>query len=249
MRNLSPANRLSFAVASRLALRRISIPSRRGFVSFTFDDIPRSAWTNGGRILDRYGLHATFYLSGDLCGKTFEGREQYRPEDVRDLVAAGHEVGSHLYHHLSTLRLGPQAVRNEIRMNDDFLQKVVGPDFRAESFAYPYGEISMAAKWLCSRRFQSARSVMDGLNGPGADGDQLRILPIDNIFAVRTDWDNIFETVARDGAWAIVLAHGVDDTDHAFSCPPPRLETAIQRAVAAGLEILPVASVLRQQRA
>ncbi len=244
MRKPSLTGRLSFALAARLRLRQIPARAGRGVLSITFDDIPRSAWTNGGRILDQHGLHATYYLSGDLCGKIFEGREQYRREDVADIVAAGHEVGSHLFHHVSTLGLSPGQMRHEIARNDDFLQEVIGPNFLPQSFAYPYGEISISAKWLCNRRFASSRSVMGGLNGVGADRDQLRILPIDNVFASTADWAGIMDTVAREGAWAIALAHGVDDSGHAFSCPPDRLETLIQQALAAGLDIHPVGEVM-----
>ncbi len=248
MRKPSLTGRLSFAVAARLRLRQIPPRAGRGVLSITFDDIPRSAWINGGRILRQHGLRATYYLSGDLCGTVFEGREQYRREDVPEIVAAGHEIGSHLFHHVSTLGLSPGKMRQEITRNDDFLQEVIGPDFLPQSFAYPYGEISVSAKWLCNRRFTSSRSVMEGLNGSGADRDQLRIVPIDNIFASATDWTSLMETVARDGAWAIALAHGVDDTGHAFSCPPDRLEAIIQQALAAGLDIRPVGEVMRAGR-
>lgn len=244
MRKPTLAGRLSFAAATRIAFRRIPVPSGRGFLSLSFDDIPRSAWTEGGRILSRHGLRASYYLSGDLCGKVFENREQYRHEDIAEIVAAGHEVGSHLYHHVSTLTLSPKQMRSEIALNDSFLKQALGKDFMARSFAYPYGEISVAAKWLCNRRFLASRSVMPGLNGNGADAGQLRILPIDNIFAASTDLDAGIATVAREGAWAILLAHGVDDTGHDFSCPPSRLEAVIERAMAAGLEILPVAEVM-----
>lgn len=246
MRSVSSIGRLSFAIATRLALRRIATRPPRGFLSVTFDDIPRSAWTEGGRILHENGLRGTYYLSGDLCGRTFEGREQYHRDDVREIVAAGHEIGSHLFHHTSTLGLTSTEVQEEIALNDAFLGEVVGQDFRAKSFAYPYGEITLGAKWQCSRRFQVSRSVREGLNGAGADRDQLRILPIDNIFADRTDWPTTFTTIASERAWAIVLAHGVDDSGHPFSCPPSRLADILRRAKDAGLEILPVAEVMDQ---
>ncbi|MDM7932752.1 polysaccharide deacetylase family protein [Tabrizicola sp.] len=244
MRRSSLAGRLSFAAATRMAFRRVPVPPGRGFLSLSFDDIPLSAWTEGGPILSRHGLRASYYLSGDLCGKVFENREQYRQDDIADIIAAGHEIGSHLFHHVSTLTLSPNQMRREIALNDAFLKQAVGQDFMARSFAYPYGEISVAAKWLCNRRFLASRSVMPGLNSNGADAGQLRILPIDNIFAAETDIGAGIAAAARDGAWAILLAHGVDNTGHAFSCPPSRLEAVIERAMAAGLEILPVAEVM-----
>lgn len=246
MRRVTLAGRLSFAAASRWTPRPLAPGPERGLISFSFDDIPRTAWTEGGAILARYGVRGTYYLGGDLCGGVFEGREQYRRSDVAEILAAGHEVGSHLFHHVSTLGLSAGQMRQEIAANDAFLEEVIGPGFRAQSFAYPYGEVSVTAKWLCSRRFRASRSVRCGLNRSGADRDQLRILAIDNIFADETDWSGIFDRIAREKAWAIVLAHGVDASDHPFSCPPSRLDAAVRGAVEAGLEILPVAEVMER---
>ncbi len=195
-------------------------------------------------MLDRHGIRGTYYLSGDLCGQVFEGREQFRQNDVADILAQGHEVGSHLYHHRSTLALGPREVAREIALNDAFLSDLAGPGFRARSIAYPYGEVSIGAKWLCSRRFQTARGARLGLNPDAADRDHLSVLPIDNAFADQIDWDRIFISVARTKAWAILLAHGLDRSDHPYSCPPTRLDHAIRSALDAGLTILPVAEVM-----
>lgn len=244
MRERSLAGRISFAAATRWTPRPLTAQPPRGFLSISFDDVPRSAWLEGGAILARHGLRGTYYLSGDLCGKTFEGREQYHRDDVADIAAAGHEIGSHLFHHLSTLTLGRSRMQEEITANDAFLANLLGPGFRPRSFAYPYGEVSLTAKHLCRRHFVTSRSVQGGLNGAGADRDQLRILAIDNLFAADTDWTTVFRTVARDNLWAILLAHGVDESAHDFSCPPARLDGAIRHALDAGLTILPVAEVM-----
>jgi peptidoglycan/xylan/chitin deacetylase (PgdA/CDA1 family) len=244
MRKLTFTDRVFFAIARRVRLRQMPARERRGVLSITFDDIPRSAC----HILGQHGLRATYYLSGDLCGKVLDGCEYYRREDVAQIAAAGHEVGSHLFHHVSTLGLSLGQMRDEIARNDRFLKEVLGPDFLPQSFAYPYGEISLGAKCLCSRRFASSRSVLGGLNGTGADQDQLRILPIDNIFATTTDCAGMLEAAAREGSWVIALAHRVDDTGHAYSCPPNRLETVIRQAMTAGLDIHPVSGVLGTPR-
>lgn len=240
--------RLSFALATRLVFRKLATSPNRGYLSISFDDIPRSAWSEGGAILRRNGIRGTYYLSGDLCGKTFEGREQYRRSDVCEILSAGHELGSHLFHHRSALNLSSAEIRKEIDLNDTFLREVAGPDVHADSLAYPYGEVSVATKWLSSRRFISARGVQPGLNCKLADRDLLRVLPVDNLYAEKTDWSAILDSITREKAWGIVLAHGVDDSGHDYSCPPGRLETIIQSAQAAGVCILPVGDVMRRLR-
>jgi peptidoglycan/xylan/chitin deacetylase (PgdA/CDA1 family) len=242
-RRTTLAGRLSFAAATRLRLRGLPRPDR-GYLSLSFDDIPRSAWTEGGAILDRHGLRGTYFLCGSLCDRVFEGREQFRHSDVADILAQGHEIGSHFYHHHSALALGPRQVAREIALNDAFLSGVAGPGFRAQSTAYPFGEMSLAAKWLCSRRFQTSRGARMGVNPGGADRDQLCVLPIDNAFKGQTDLVKVFATAADQKSWVILLAHGIDGTDHPYSCPPARLDQAIRLAIEAGLTILPVAEVM-----
>jgi len=246
MRRISLAGRLSFAIAARVAFRKLPVVPDQGYLSITFDDIPRSAWREGGPILRRCGVRATYYLSGDLCEKTVEGRAQYRRSDIDEIFAAGHEIGSHLFHHRSTLNLRPGEIRNEISLNDSFLREALGPKFCADSFAYPYGEVSVAAKILAGRRFSSARGVRPGLNQQLTDRDLLRILPADNIFAAEIDWAAIFEDISRQKTWGIVLAHGVDDSGHDYSCPPARLEAILAGAQAGGLSILPVRDVMQR---
>lgn len=70
MRGMPFAGGLSFAITTRMALRKLPVSPDRGNLSITFNDIPRSAWTEDGAILRQYGVRGTYYLCGDLCGKT-----------------------------------------------------------------------------------------------------------------------------------------------------------------------------------
>ncbi|BCB85348.1 hypothetical protein Psuf_026610 [Phytohabitans suffuscus] len=67
-------------------------------VALTFDDGPDPWWTpRVQRVLDRYGVDATFFVVGSQVAR--------HPELVRRLVAGGHEIGVHTFTHprLSTL--------------------------------------------------------------------------------------------------------------------------------------------------
>ena len=243
--DLSLAQKFSFALAARAQFRSISMPGQGGYLSICFDDVPRTAWTTGGEILREHGVHGSYYLSGALCGTHFDGREQYRQEDARAILSAGHDIGSHLFNHVSTLGLTAGQLLADIARNDRFLEEALGPGFRATTFAYPYGEFSVSAKRLCAQRFSSCRSVMEGLNHDRADADQLAVLPIDNCFAETVDLRGLLARAAREGAWFIALAHGIDESGHPYSCSPRRLEAMIDTARAEGLTILPVGRVLQ----
>src|SRR5262245_55669942 len=59
-------------VSRKAARHHCSKPFRmrndRPLVSFTFDDVPDSAYTNGARILEDFGARGTFYVAAGTCG-------------------------------------------------------------------------------------------------------------------------------------------------------------------------------------
>jgi peptidoglycan-N-acetylglucosamine deacetylase len=61
------------------------------------------------RILDRLARHdvlTTFYVPGVTCER--------HPEAIREVLAAGHEVGHHGHRHLRTVGIGERAERDEL---------------------------------------------------------------------------------------------------------------------------------------
>jgi peptidoglycan/xylan/chitin deacetylase (PgdA/CDA1 family) len=73
------------------------------------------------RILElfaRRGVRATFFILGEVAG--------YYPELVREIAAAGHEIGCHGFHHVDIDLLGPEGFRRELREGRDVLTQVVG---------------------------------------------------------------------------------------------------------------------------
>ena len=66
-----------------------------GTIALTFDDGPDPVWTPRIlAVLARHGAHATFFQVGS--------RVNEHPEVARQVVAAGSEIGSHTFSHLST---------------------------------------------------------------------------------------------------------------------------------------------------
>jgi len=98
-------------------------------VALTFDDGP-SQWT--GDVLDLLALHearATFFLIGD--------RVRERPDDVRRILAEGHEVGSHTMTHPRLTEIEDDEVRKEIQDGARAVAEVTGDRphlFRAPGF-------------------------------------------------------------------------------------------------------------------
>ncbi|WP_243026973.1 polysaccharide deacetylase family protein [Thermus albus] len=89
------------------------------YAALTFDDAPHPLFTP--LLLDllkRLGLKATFFVIG-------RNAEAY-PYLVRDLVAAGHELGNHTYHHLRLPGLPEEEIRQEILQCNRVLEQISG---------------------------------------------------------------------------------------------------------------------------
>lgn len=89
--------------------------SRKGprRVALTFDDGPDAMTLQYLRMLDRLDLRATFFLLGMNAEK--------RPDLVRAIVAAGHEVASHGFSHRTFPALGRRGLVDELIHTADLL--------------------------------------------------------------------------------------------------------------------------------
>lgn len=101
--------------------------------ALTFDDAPHPMYLP--LVLDvlrRANVKATFFVIG-------RNAEAY-PYFVRDMVADGHEVGNHTYHHVRLPRLPDAAVTSELQATNDVIRRITGRT--ARYFRPPGGEYS-----------------------------------------------------------------------------------------------------------
>jgi peptidoglycan/xylan/chitin deacetylase (PgdA/CDA1 family) len=88
-------------------------------ISLTFDDGPDpEATPQLLRLLAAADVRATFFLIG--------ARAARHPDLVRAIVADGHEVGNHTWHHRNAWFLGPTATRTELLGGARVLAEITG---------------------------------------------------------------------------------------------------------------------------
>ncbi len=233
-------DRLANALVRRWPVRRHDIALERAIVSFSFDDVPESAFQNGAPLLEDEGVRGTFYAAGGIAGQLHDGFEIMKPEHYAALAARGHEIGHHGFAHRQPVALG-RRFREDVEANDAFLAATVPG--RVRNYAYPYGLSSPRARRVLAPRFRSLRSAHSGINAGPIDLDYLRAVDIwaGAVPERLSEW--IAEAVARRG-WLIFFTHEVRDGHGRFGCTPALLRRVVRETLAAGCEVLPIDAAL-----
>lgn len=231
-----------------LGVRPMAVRPHRGVLSLSFDDIPVSAWTEAGPVLAQHGVKATYYVCGGLSGGKNLDLPQFETEHLQAIHAAGHEIGSHTYGHLSTLSLTPSALEEDLRRNAAWVAERLD-GYRMQTFAYPFGDCALGAKSVVGRRFLCGRGVQDGVNAGRADGNNLKAVGLESRRLPGYDLDALVEETAEKKGWLIAYGHDVGDRPTPYGCRPEDIDRLIRLAKAAGLDILPVAAGLARVQA
>lgn len=116
--------------ASQLFGHTLIAPPHPGELALTFDDGPNPAWTP--RLLDilaRSGVHATFFQVGRHA--------QAEPALVRQIIAAGHQIGCHSWSHLDLSLASARCIEAELSRGKETLEQITGVPVRF--FRPPFG--------------------------------------------------------------------------------------------------------------
>ena len=91
-------------------------------VSFTFDDVPDTACTNGAVVLERAGICGTFYIAAGICGHRDTDWRVIDRGQVRALYDGGHEIGCHTFSHVRVETLDTRTMADECQRNRPMLK-------------------------------------------------------------------------------------------------------------------------------
>lgn len=143
-------------------------------VTLTFDDCPASLLESAMELLDRHRFRATlFAVSGHVGGfSAWESDPALRRipllgwNDLRQLAALGHEIGSHSVTHCNLRNLSRRKVLEELNASRLELEQKLG--VAVKSVAYPYGHVPDDYRRLCKESgydfavsiFSTSNSVM-----------------------------------------------------------------------------------------
>jgi peptidoglycan/xylan/chitin deacetylase (PgdA/CDA1 family) len=161
-------------------------------VAVTFDDGFADFREHALPVLQEHGLRATMFAVAGFLGGTnqwmqsrgFPVRSILSAEALREIVAAGVDVGSHTINHPRMTELSRDEAAREARESRQRLEDLLGAPVR--HFAYPYGLYDDAVREVVEAAgYRAACSTRPGFNR--ADEDRLALRRID-VFGTDALW-------------------------------------------------------------
>ncbi len=190
----------------------------RVIVSLDFDDGFEGSFT-AFPLLQQYHMHATYYLNSGLLGRT--GR--LTDAQVKEINAAGDEIGGHSVQHLHLPGLDPAEAKRQICDDRVALAGLIG--HAPTDFAYPFSETTPAIEADVAACGYNSGRLTEGLsNGScGLSCTYAETIPPANPYAVRTGVTVIPSTpvtapeaqvtaaLDHGGGWVIFVFHNYCD--------------------------------------
>ena len=238
---------LQTRVSNRLSRYFNVMPFRlrngRPMVSFTFDDFPESAATDGVSILDQYDAKATFYVSGSLVDKPGDHWQGVSASDIVQLHRRGHEIACHTFSHQPATALDATRMAAEVEQNRQYLRGL-DPTIQVDNFAYPYGLGSVWRKGQLAKSFRSSRGIIPGVNSGVVDLQYLRSTPLINRNIDESGIDRAFDELIDTNGWLIFYGHDVTARPSPYGCTPSLLRYALDAAAKRNVVVKTVAGAL-----
>lgn len=193
---------------------------RQVAISLTFDDSRLSQIDNGVTLLDKSGVHATFYVIPETVEKNLKG--------WKNVVQKGHEIGNHSMRHPCTGNLkwsrnnalenySIEQMATELEEANLHIESLLGVKPRA--FAYPCGQ-TFVGRGVDVKSYIPvvATLFVTGRNKNSHGANDPLFCDFSNLVAVDSDNKDIDEILAliesaRKGQqWIILAGHEIGDT-------------------------------------
>ncbi len=215
------------------------IETSQSIVSFTFDDVPETAWTAGARILENEGVCGTFYIAGVFIDAYDGAQQMISAKGCSQLAAAGHELACHTFSHRKLSSFSREGLKADLDRNDSVLGSFDG-NRHARNFSVPFGMASPVMQPLLRRKFRTTRGIMPGINRGKVDPHNLAAVELRSDQNYLDAADLWLEDVLQNGGWLIIFTHDVSRTPSFYGCPEERFQGFVRRALSGGAKIMTV---------
>lgn len=140
-------------------------PLQEKVVVITFDDGRKGIYTSALPIMKKYGFTATIYIVPSWVeGQNIPAEESYSPiltwDELRELFAAGLEIGSHSFSHKNLSTLNATELEKEFSDAEAAITKKL--QLKVTHLAYPYGIYSEEVVSAACSRYETAVTIERG---------------------------------------------------------------------------------------
>jgi peptidoglycan/xylan/chitin deacetylase (PgdA/CDA1 family) len=230
----------------RFARRDFRLPGNAAYVSFTFDDFPRSALTQGGRILRDHDARGTYFLSFELLDTDSVSGRIASYADLEALLIEGHELGCHTFGHLDGSQVPAVEFERSIAANRTALA-TSALDAQFHVFAYPLNGPAVSTKKIAGHNFLACRGGGQTFNRDVIDLNLLKAYFVDQrTWGSLDEISRLIDENASAGGWLIFATHDVVDAPSAYGCTPAYFEQIVRLARSSGAKLLPMTNVCRE---
>lgn len=212
-------------IACSFVKKRIPLNLPEPMISFSFDDIPDSAITNGARILHKYGYKGTYYISLDLKANNDASKTYFDHSRLKQIVHNGHELACHTANHIRFYNSNRKQIIQDLKKNQQRVNELI-PGYTFKNFSYPAGEQTFRSKLILKKEYRSARGVNAGMHIKSVDlynlyGNALGgHMNIERVMA-------LIDEAIRNKAWLIFYTHEVEENPTKYGCTAEFFEQVV----------------------
>lgn len=226
--------------------REFKLPEGR-YVSFCFDDFPKSAVELAAPMLESRGWRGTWYVAGGLLGQTDPHYgKMFDDSDLERLQRTGHDFGCHTFDHIDCRDAAPDLIEAQCRKNIDFLAARGITD--VSSFAYPFGSVNLSAKRVLAPAELALRGVKPGLNRGTIDLNMLKACGLqDNNGGIGRAMSDL-EALKQSDGWQIIFTHDIGPTPSPWGATQSDYSQLLRAVEASDIEVVTVGDMVKRLR-
>ena len=212
----------------------------QGIASISFDDGTIGQYTHARPVLREANVPATYYLVSDALGW---GSVTINPEQARELLGEGNEIGNHTKDHKDLADLTAAQVTAQFADSQDAIEAQVG--VRPTTCAYPHGSSNAAVRAEAEKHFRGCRSTQGGLN----ERDGLITYDLYSYYVLQdttaADVREAAERARARNAWIVFVYHDVEpDPKEPDDVTPERFAAHLDAITSTGIPVQTVESAL-----
>lgn len=235
--------RVKRRIARHLPTKPFFMRNGAPLVSFTFDDVPESAYANGAGVLDDYGVQGTFYIAAGICGAMDTYWQVIGRDQISDLHRRGHEIGCHTFSHRAVDELSANEMEEECRQNLQRMRELC-PGIEMTNFCYPFGCLSLARKLQLQKRFDTCRGIFEGVNTGLIDLSLLKVIELYDRTLTRDKLHHVLRRARDHNGWIIFYVHDVQPQPTHMGCSPALLSATIKAVREQDIQCLSIRQAL-----